>query len=42
MNYDFGITEKINIKFEYPMEINLESFCEENFQSEADEIYYKN
>ena len=42
MNYDYGITEKINTRFEFPMVINLKSFCVENFQNKTDEIYYKN
>jgi ubiquitin C-terminal hydrolase len=46
MNYEYDRTEKINSKFEFPLSLNLEDFCVENFQlkaeeNESDEIYQK-
>ena len=42
MNYDLNTTEKLNSKFEFPLEINLKKFCIENFQNQSNEIYFKN
>lgn len=47
INYDYAQTEKINSKFEFPLDINLDNFCVENFQlqseeNESNEIYQKN
>ena len=46
MNYEYDRTEKINSKFEFPLSLNLDDFCVENFQlqnedNETEEIYPK-
>ena len=45
MNYEIDRTEKINSRFDFPMKINLKSFCVETFQKHDEseqEIYFKN
>jgi len=39
MNYDYGNTEKINSKFEFPLKLNLEKYCVEKFQKEDKKLY---
>jgi len=39
MNYDYGYTEKINSKFEFPAKLNLQKYCVEKFQPEDKELY---
>jgi hypothetical protein len=45
MDYELGITEKINSKFEFPNNLNLKPFCTEEInkgiKNESDEIYFK-
>ena len=38
MNYEYDRTEKINSKFEFPLSLDLDSFCVENFQQQEDEF----
>ena len=45
LNYELGITEKINSKFEFPNTLNLKQFCTEEInkgiKNNSDEIYLK-